>query len=84
LCVASTLIMHIKGICNFPSKAKSARIISGRDWIGMFSDKEVEVRARNPLDMLCARLERLMWYEKREMDFVVLTHKDGAEVRSLV
>jgi len=73
----STLIMHIQGIFKFPSKAKSTRIISGQGWIGMFSDEEVdsEVHARNPLDMLCTRLERIMWYEKREIDLVVLTHK---------
>jgi hypothetical protein len=79
LCVARPLITYIKVICKFLSEAKSAGIISGLHYSRMVSDEKVEVHAGNLLDTLCARLEQLMRYEKRE---VMLKHKDGSEVRS--
>jgi hypothetical protein len=48
------------------------RIITGLRWIWMFSDKAAEVHAGNLLNMLCKWPERLMRYEERERDLVML------------
>ena len=54
--------------------------------IGLFSAEKIEPKAKNLLDTLCARLERLMKYEDGERDLVMLQHKffvewqDGTEV----
>ncbi|ETW83549.1 hypothetical protein HETIRDRAFT_471805 [Heterobasidion irregulare TC 32-1] len=81
----SSLVAHIKSICNFPDQSESTRIISGLRWIGLFSSKPVVPRASNLLDTLCAQLETLMKYEEGQRDLVMLQHKfvvewkDGSE-----
>ncbi|GJP87485.1 saccharopine dehydrogenase [NADP(+), L-glutamate-forming] [Aspergillus niger] len=50
------------------------RIISGLRWIGLFSDEQITPRG-NPLDTLCATLEKKMQYEEGERDLVMLQHK---------
>ena len=50
------------------------RIIDGLRWIGMFSDEDI-ISCGNPLDTLCATLEKKMQYEEGERDFVMLQHK---------
>lgn len=50
------------------------RIIDGLRWIGMFSGEDI-IPCGNPLDTLCATLEKKMQYEEGERDFVMLQHK---------
>lgn len=58
----------------FESTEEKERIISGLRWIGIFSDEKIIPRG-NPLDTLCATLEKKMQFEKGERDFVMLQHK---------
>jgi saccharopine dehydrogenase (NADP+, L-glutamate forming) len=58
----------------FESEEDKARILGGLRWIGMLSDEKVIPRG-NPLDTLCATLEKKMQYEEGERDFVMLQHK---------
>ena len=62
------------------SKAKFAdteekeRIMNGLRWVGIFSDEKIIPRG-NPLDTLCATLEKKMQFEEGERDLVMLQHK---------
>lgn len=58
----------------FDSPEDRDRILSGLRWIGIFSDEKITPRG-NPLDTLCATLEKKMQYEKNERDMVMLQHK---------
>ncbi|PNY24854.1 Saccharopine dehydrogenase [Tolypocladium capitatum] len=62
----------------FDSPEDKARILSGLHWIGIFSDEEITPRG-NPLDTLCATLEKKMQFEEGERDMVLLQHKFGIE-----
>lgn len=62
----------------FDSPEDKERIISGLRWIGIFSDEKVTPRG-NPLDTLCATLEKKMQFEEGERDMVLLQHKFGIE-----
>lgn len=44
----------------------------------MFSDEDI-IPCSNPLDTLCATLEKKMQYEEGERDFVMLQHKFEVE-----
>lgn len=78
------LVWAISSKTSFKDNQEKTRILEGLKWIGLFSDDEVEKRG-NPLDTLCARLEKLMAYEKGERDLVFLQHrfeiehKDGSK-----
>ncbi|ORY71689.1 Saccharopine dehydrogenase [Pseudomassariella vexata] len=58
----------------FDSPEEKQRILSGLRWIGIFSDEKITPRG-NPLDCLCAVLEKKMQYEEGERDLVMLQHK---------
>lgn len=58
----------------FDSPEDQKRIISGLRWIGLFSDEKITPRG-NPLDTLCATLEKKMQFEEGERDLVMLQHK---------
>ncbi|KAK2602798.1 hypothetical protein N8I77_009303 [Diaporthe amygdali] len=62
----------------FDSPEEQSRILSGLAWIGIFSDEQITPRG-NPLDTLCATLEKKMQYEGEERDMVMLQHKFGIE-----
>jgi len=78
------LIWAISSKTKFESTDEKTRIISGLKWIGLFSDDTIDARG-NPLDTLCATLEKKMQYEKGERDMVMLQHvfeiehKDGSK-----
>lgn len=78
------LIWAISSRTKFASTEDKDRIIDGLRWIGLFSDEETTPRG-NPLDTLCATLEKKMQYEEGERDFVMLQHrfeienKDGSK-----
>ncbi|KAF2004490.1 saccharopine dehydrogenase-like protein [Amniculicola lignicola CBS 123094] len=58
----------------FKDNDEKNRILNGLRWIGLFSSDEIIPR-ENPLDTLCATLEKKMQYEEGERDFVMLQHK---------
>lgn len=59
---------------SFASAEEKQRILSGLRWIGIFSDEKIIPRG-NPLDTLCATLEKKMQFEENERDLVMLQHK---------
>ncbi len=58
----------------FADNDEKERILSGLRWVGLFSDEKIIPRG-NPLDTLCATLEKKMQFEEGERDFVILQHK---------
>jgi saccharopine dehydrogenase (NADP+, L-glutamate forming) len=79
------LLWAISSRTKFASTEEKERIVSGLRWIGLLSDEEIIPRG-NPLDTLCATLEKKMQYEEGERDMVMLQHrfeienKDGSKV----
>ncbi|KAI4823091.1 saccharopine reductase, partial [Aureobasidium sp. EXF-8845] len=70
------LIWAISSKTNFADNEQKERIINGLKWIGLFSEEKIEPRG-NPLDTLCATLEKKMAYEEGERDLVMLQHRFG-------
>ncbi|KAK4192883.1 Saccharopine dehydrogenase [Podospora australis] len=71
---AADLEATILAKASFESEEDKKRIISGLKWIGLFSDEPITAKS-NPLDTLCATLEKKMQYEENERDLVMLQHK---------
>ncbi|CAM1508400.1 Fc.00g052480.m01.CDS01 [Cosmosporella sp. VM-42] len=71
---ASDLEAAIVSKATFDSPEDQQRILSGLRWIGLFSDEQITPRG-NPLDTLCASLEKKMQFEEGERDLVMLQHK---------
>lgn len=71
---AADLEAAIVSKATFESPEDQQRILSGLRWIGMFSDEQITPRG-NPLDTLCASLEKRMQFEEGERDMVMLQHK---------
>ncbi|KAF4555410.1 Saccharopine dehydrogenase-like protein 1 [Elsinoe fawcettii] len=74
----SDLHWAVSSKTKFADNDEKDRIINGLKWLGLFSDDKIEPRG-NPLDTLCATLEKKMQYEEGERDFVMLQHKFGIE-----
>jgi saccharopine dehydrogenase (NADP+, L-glutamate forming) len=78
----SDFVWLISSKTKFRNNEEKARIIAGLKWIGLFSSDPITPRS-NPLDTLCASLEKKMQYEPGERDMVMLQpkfeieHKDG-------
>jgi saccharopine dehydrogenase (NADP+, L-glutamate forming) len=68
----------ISSKAKFTDTEEKERIMSGLGWVGIFSDEKIIPRG-NPLDTLCATLEKKMQFEEGERDFVMLQHKFGIE-----
>jgi saccharopine dehydrogenase (NADP+, L-glutamate forming) len=64
----------ISSKAKFKDTEEKERIINGLRWVGIFSDEKIIPRG-NPLDTLCATLEKKMQFEEGERDFVMLQHK---------
>ncbi|KAF8865840.1 putative Saccharopine dehydrogenase [Acephala macrosclerotiorum] len=58
----------------FQDTEEKERILAGLRWVGVFSDDKIIPRG-NPLDTLCATLEKKMQFEEGERDLVMLQHK---------
>merc|ERR1711939_726616 len=78
------LVWAIGSKTTFKDNSEKTRIIEGLKWIGLFSD-DLVVKKGNPLDTLCAVLEKKMAYGPGERDLVMLQHrfeiehKDGSK-----
>ncbi|KAK5692793.1 saccharopine dehydrogenase (NADP+, L-glutamate-forming) [Elasticomyces elasticus] len=73
------LAWAISSKTTFANNEDRDRILGGLRWIGLFSASEQITPRANPLDTLCATLERKMQYEPHERDMVMLQHKFGIE-----
>lgn len=56
------------------SNEEKERLVAGLRWIGIFSDEKIIPRG-NPLDTLCATLEKKCQYTPTERDLVFLQHQ---------
>lgn len=59
---------------SFADAQQKEQLLAGLRWIGLFSSEKIIPRG-NPLDTLCATLEKKMQYEEGERDMVLLQHK---------
>lgn len=75
----SDLAWAISSRTKFPDTPTKERVLAGLRWIGLFSDSEKVDPRGNPLDTLCATLEKKMQFAEGERDFVFLQHKFGIE-----
>lgn len=73
------LVWAISSKTAFLNNEDRDRIVGGLRWIGLFSDETISPRGSNPLDTLCATLEKKMQYQPHERDMVMLQHKFGIE-----
>ncbi|KAL6938607.1 saccharopine dehydrogenase (NADP+, L-glutamate-forming) [Hanseniaspora opuntiae] len=73
------LIAKIDSLATWKSDEDRERILSGFGWLGFYSNDNKITPRGTPLDTLCATLEKLMQYEEKERDLVVLQHKFGIE-----
>ncbi|KAI5892574.1 spermine synthase [Schizophyllum commune H4-8] len=71
----ASLVAKIKELSAFSSETEATQVLSGMQWIGLFSNETAPVRSSNLLDTLCARLEEIMAFEPGERDLVLLQHK---------
>ncbi|CRK46280.1 hypothetical protein BN1723_006978 [Verticillium longisporum] len=78
---AADLEKAILAKATFDSPEDQQRILGGLRWIGLLSDEQTIARG-NPLDTLCATLEKKMQFEEGERDLVMLQHKFVIEHKS--
>lgn len=69
------LVWGISSKTKFADNSEKARILEGLKWVGIFGDDIVVKKAGNPLDTLCAVLEKKMAYGPGERDLVMLQHR---------
>jgi len=75
----ATLASAIDSKASFKDAEQRKQVLTGLRWIGVLSDEKTIPR-KNPLDTLCASLEKKMQYEEGERDMVLLQHKFGIEL----
>ncbi|PHH76385.1 hypothetical protein CDD80_1567 [Ophiocordyceps camponoti-rufipedis] len=73
----------VDAICakaTFIDKDQKDHILAGLRWLGLFSSEKIIPRG-NPLDTICATLEKKMQYGDGERDLVMLQHKFQVELK---
>jgi len=68
------LLWAISSKANFTSTEEKERLVAGLKWVGIFSNEKIIPRG-NPLDTLCATLEKKCQYTPTERDLVFLQHQ---------
>ncbi|KAI1486726.1 Apo Saccharopine reductase [Biscogniauxia mediterranea] len=68
------LLAAINSKASFKDDNQKEQLLAGLKWIGLFSSEKIIPRG-NPLDTLCATLEKKMQFEEGERDLVMLQHK---------
>ncbi|KAI0428737.1 Apo Saccharopine reductase [Xylaria sp. FL1042] len=68
------LVSAVTSKASFKDDQQREQLLAGLKWIGLFSSEKI-VPKGNPLDTLCATLERKMQFEEGERDLVMLQHK---------
>ncbi len=64
------IIEAIKAKTTFKDAEEEKRILFGMKWLGLFSSEKITPRG-NPLDTLCATLEKKVQYAEGERDLVM-------------
>ncbi|KAJ3557133.1 hypothetical protein NPX13_g9989 [Xylaria arbuscula] len=68
------LISAVASKASFKDDQQREQLLAGLKWIGLFSSEKI-IPKGNPLDTLCATLEKKMQFEEGERDMVLLQHK---------
>ncbi|RYP89783.1 hypothetical protein DL770_004077 [Monosporascus sp. CRB-9-2] len=74
------LIGAISAKTTFKDNEQREHVLAGLRWLGLFSSEKIIPRG-NPLDTLCATLEKKMEYGEGERDLVILQHKFEVELK---
>jgi saccharopine dehydrogenase (NADP+, L-glutamate forming) len=74
------LIWAISSRTTFKNTEQKEQLLAGLKWLGLFSSEEITPRD-NPLDTLCATLEKKMQFGEGERDLVLLQHKFEVELK---
>ncbi|RJE17883.1 saccharopine dehydrogenase [Aspergillus sclerotialis] len=74
------LIKSISSKTTFKDNEQKEHILAGLRWLGIFSAEKITPRG-NPLDTLCATLEKKMQFGEGERDLVMLQHKFEVELK---
>jgi len=74
------LIKAIEAKTSFKDQQQREHILGGLRWLGLFSSDQTIPRG-NPLDTLCATLEKKMAFAEGERDILILQHKFGVELK---
>jgi saccharopine dehydrogenase-like NADP-dependent oxidoreductase len=75
---AAVVRAHVQGVLGQPA---SSPILKRLEWLGLFSSEPIPGLSQpaTALDLLAARMERLMAYQPNERDMVVMQHQFIAE-----
>ncbi|KAH8588088.1 saccharopine dehydrogenase [Bisporella sp. PMI_857] len=74
------LIAAISANTAFKDNEQREHILGGLRWLGIFSSEKIIPRG-NPLDTICATLEKKMQFGEGERDLVILQHKFEVELK---
>ncbi|EFQ35895.1 saccharopine dehydrogenase [Colletotrichum graminicola M1.001] len=74
------LIKAVLAKTSFKDDEQRDHILGGLKWLGIFSSENTTPRG-NPLDTLCATLEKKMQFAEGERDIVILQHKFEVELK---
>ncbi|KAK1580673.1 saccharopine dehydrogenase [Colletotrichum navitas] len=74
------LIKAVLAKTSFKDDEQRNHILGGLKWLGIFSSENIIPRG-NPLDTLCATLEKKMQFAEGERDIVILQHKFEVELK---
>ncbi|KYK56399.1 saccharopine dehydrogenase [Drechmeria coniospora] len=74
------LIAAISAKTTFRDDEQRGHVLAGLRWLGLFSSDKIIPRG-NPLDTLCATLEKKMQFAEGERDMVLLQHKFEVELK---
>lgn len=61
-------------LAKFLNIAENSEVMARLEWVGLFSDRPIEVLKASPMDIFLKRMETLMMYKPDERDMVVLQH----------
>ncbi|WYZ39940.1 hypothetical protein EsH8_IV_000281 [Colletotrichum jinshuiense] len=74
------LIATVTSKASFKDDEQREHILAGLKWLGIFSSENIIPRG-NPLDTICATLEKKMQFAEGERDLVILQHKFEVELK---
>lgn len=74
------LTRAISSKTSFKTAEQKSQVLAGLKWLGLFSSEDIIPRG-NPLDTLCATLEKMMQFGEGERDLVMLQHKFEVEMK---
>ncbi|GKT65692.1 saccharopine dehydrogenase [Colletotrichum tofieldiae] len=74
------LISAVSAKATFKDNDQRDHILAGLRWVGIFSSEKIIPRG-NPLDTICATLEKKMQFAEGERDLVILQHKFEVELK---